>query len=237
MAVKWDVATMSTGDLKETSSEPALTRGFSREEVQKEFSRVASFYDLWAGLTESKAVMRALELADIRDGERVLEVAVGTGIDFREIVERNKHGTNEGVDISPDMLSSAIERMKDYDPSCFHLQEGSAYSLPFNDNKFDLVVNNYMLDLLPESDFVNILREFFRVLRPNGRLVTVTMASGEKWYNQIWPWLARHFPSLLTNCRPVSIETHVMAAGFENVEAECQSQNTFPSRIVTGTKP
>jgi ubiquinone/menaquinone biosynthesis C-methylase UbiE len=92
---------MLTDDLKELGSEPILVRGFSREKVQKEFSRVAWIYDLWAGLTESKAVRRALDLANIRDRESVLEVAVGTGVDFKEIVERNKHGTNEGIDRSP----------------------------------------------------------------------------------------------------------------------------------------
>jgi ubiquinone/menaquinone biosynthesis C-methylase UbiE len=214
-----------------------LQRKFSSEEVKREYSHVSGIYDLWERLTESKAVNRALELADIRDGESVLEVAVGTGTAFQKIVEANRHGRNEGIDLSPAMLSAATRRMKAFDAASYHLQIGNAYELPFDASGFDLVINNYMLDLLPESDFVAILSEFFRVLRPSGRLVIVTMAFGEKRYNHVWHWVARHSPSLLINCRPVLIEKYVTAAGFKSVRVEQSSQNTFPSQILTAIKP
>ena len=213
-----------------------MKRKFLREEVEKEYSRAAWIYDLWAKATESKATKRSLELADIHDGENILEVAVGTGLAFKEMVDRNTHGTNEGIDISPRMLSAATKRMKAYDTTRYHLQIASAYALPFHDAQFDLVINQYMLDLLPEEDFATLLREFFRVLKPSGRLVVVTMAFGEKWYNGAWHWVARHFPSLLTNCRPVSVARFAIAVGFVRLEAELVSQNTFPSQITTAVK-
>ena len=51
-------------------------------------------------MTESRARNRAIELAEINDGQTILEVAVGTGLAFYEIVKRNPNGTNTGVDLS-----------------------------------------------------------------------------------------------------------------------------------------
>lgn len=209
-----------------------LERKFSREEVERAYSHVASVYDLWAKLTESRAVTRALELADIRDGESILEVAVGTGLAFKAIVEHNRHGSNEGVDLSPAMLSAAVKRMQGTGFGNYHLEVASAYTLPYGDGKFDLLINNYMLDLLPEPDFPKILEEFRRVLRPSGRIAIVTMAFGDKWYNRPWRWVAKYIPSLLTECRPVLVEKSLREAGFKRIRAETLSQNTVPSQII-----
>ncbi|NIV98777.1 methyltransferase domain-containing protein, partial [Candidatus Saccharibacteria bacterium] len=62
-------------------------------------------------LTESRARNRALELAEIQNGQKILEVAVGTGLAFYEIVKRNPDGTNIGIDISAGMLEKAQKRL------------------------------------------------------------------------------------------------------------------------------
>ena len=131
--------------------ETPLARRFSREAVQDSYAKVAWFYDLWAALTESKAASRVIELAKIKDGEFILEVAIGTGGVFENIVQRNPHGRNEGLDLSPGMLRRAENRLARYDPASIHLQLASAYRLPFPDNTFDLLVNTFMIDLLPEA--------------------------------------------------------------------------------------
>jgi ubiquinone/menaquinone biosynthesis C-methylase UbiE len=213
-----------------------LRRNLSKEEIQESYSKVAWFYDQWGKLTESRAIQRVTQLANIQDGEHILEVAVGTGVVFEEIVKRNPNGQNEGIDLSPSMLQRAEERLKNYNINSFHLQVGSVYQLPFVDNTFDLLINNFMLDLLPEDDFSLILSEMKRVLKPSGRVVISTMAFGEKWYNKIWFWIAKHFPNLLTGCRPISLESYILKSGFENVIVEKISQNTFPAEVLKATK-
>ena len=220
-----------------TAAREMLERKYSPEEIEREYARVSWVYDLWARLTESKAVKRARELAHIRDGESVLEVAVGTGIAFEGTFKLNEHGRNEGIDISPAMLSAASRRMRRYDAGHYHLALGNAYSLPFDDGEFNLVTNNYMIDLLPEQDFIRVLSEFKRTLRPAGRAVIVTMAAEGKWYNHTWQWVAKYYPSLLAYCRPVFIEKHLQESGFTNVKTEFVSQNTVPSQIVTANRP
>jgi len=108
---------------------------------------------------ESKARQRCLEMADIKNGESVLEVAVGTGILFEKILELNPTGRNEGIDLSEQMLSRARERVHRSGVSDYVLKVGDAYRLQYHDNSFDLVLNNYMFDLIPEKDFGVILSE------------------------------------------------------------------------------
>ena len=116
------------------------------------------------------------------------------------------------------------------------LQVADAYHLPFSDGAFDLVVNNYMFDLLPEEDFPAVLMEFQRVLQPTGRVVIVAMTSGRRWYSRFWEPLLRRRPGLLACCRPVSLETRLREAGFQGVDVRYVSQLTFPSEVVYGEK-
>jgi ubiquinone/menaquinone biosynthesis C-methylase UbiE len=201
------------------------------------YAHVAWFYNLWGRLTESKTAGVVMEFAGVRGEERILEVAVGTGAVFENLVRQNRNGVAEGIDISASMLKRAVERMKSYPPERYRLQTGSAYRIPFPPDTFDLLVNNFMLDLCPEEDFSTILSEFYRVIKPGGRMVLATMAYGERWYNSLWPWIARHFPRLLTGCKPVSVRGYAAQAGFENIDSVSVSQNTFPSQVLRATKP
>ncbi len=116
------------------------------------------------------------------------------------------------------------------------MRVGDAYQLDYPDDSFDVLVNNYMFDLLPEGDFPVVLAEFHRLLRPGGRLAMVNMTHGERWYNGIWPRIYRINPALLGGCRGVSLLPGVEAAGFVNARREYLSQMTFPSEVVCGEK-
>ena len=214
-----------------------LEREFSEKNVNDSYSKVVWFYDLWSRLTEAKAARRALEWASIQDGESILEVAVGTGILFANVVRRNPHGRNEGVDLSPAMLERAAKRLSAQPAERYNLQEASAYALPYPDNTFDVLLNNYMLDLLPAADFVSVLSEFRRVVKPGGRVIISAFGFGDKPYHHLWFWLAKHFPALLTECRPISLDESLVSAGFQSVEAEQLSQNTFPSTVYRAVLP
>jgi ubiquinone/menaquinone biosynthesis C-methylase UbiE len=213
-----------------------LPREFSKEILQKTYSRVFRLYDYWSRLTESKASAKVLEFSGISDGEQILEIAVGTGLVFEQIVKQNKNGMNVGIDLSPGMLSRARKRLKYYDPNHFCLQIGSAYQIPYKANTFDLVVNNFMFDLLPEKDFILILKEFNRVLKPSGRAVISSMTFGKKKVNQFWYWVARYFPSILTGCRPVSLQSYLPEAGFSEVKVEILSQCAFATEVILAKK-
>lgn len=99
------------GALGSRGSTQPLDAAIPQGEIGPLYDKISRVYDVWGRLTESKARKRALELADIRDGAAVLEVAVGTGLAFEGIVRQNPHGENMGMDLSPGMLARARRRL------------------------------------------------------------------------------------------------------------------------------
>ena len=198
------------------------------------YRKIAPSYDLWAWLTESKARNRCLQMAAVQDGEDVLEVAVGTGLAFERILQSNPSGRNEGIDLTEAMLVRAEKRAAKSGSSNYRLRVGDAYDLDFPDKSFDVLINNYMFDLLPQQDFQIVLAEFNRVLRPGGRLAMVNMTTGQRWYNGIWERIYRINPALLGGCRSVSLLPQIELCGFTQTRREHVSQLTFPSEIIYG---
>ncbi|MCA9952417.1 MAG: methyltransferase domain-containing protein [Anaerolineales bacterium] len=208
----------------------------SKAQIPAVYASRVNNYDIWAKLTESNAQKRCLELADIRDGETILEVAVGTGLIFTQLLQHNPSGWNEGIDLTEAMLAKARTKAAQSGHNNYRLRIGDAYNLPFGADKFDLLVNNYMFDLLPQEDFAHILAEFKRVLRPGGRLVLVNMGQARHWYNNLWDKLYGLSSTSMGGCRAVSLADPMQATGFKLSHNEFISQMTFPSEIIIGLK-
>jgi ubiquinone/menaquinone biosynthesis C-methylase UbiE len=211
------------------SPEPAK---LGQRQAARLYDRLAPFYDAWAHLTESRARDRALALADVRGGERILEVAAGTGLAFGELVRRNPGGRNLGIDISAGMLARARLRLGRLGLANYGLALASAVDLPFPDASFDLVMNNYMFDLIDEQAWPGILGEFRRVLAPGGRLVLVNMTRGERFGSGVYAALYRLSPSLMGGCRGVRLEAPLERAGFRVLRREYLQQSLFPSEVI-----
>lgn len=208
----------------------------SKDEIRKVYGKIASKYDVWSNLAESEARRRCLEFAQIKNGDSVLEVAVGTGALFQEILKANPSGRNEGIDLTPEMLARAKDRAVRSGVLSYGLQVGDAYNLDYPNESFDVVLNSYMFDLIPEKDFSKILTEFRRVLRKGGRVVLVNMTKGERWFNGVWEGLSKIRPSLLGGCRGVELTPYLENADFEQIKRVYVSQFMFPSEVLTGVK-
>ena len=120
----------------------------SQAEIPSVYDSLSKTYDIWGKLAETQARNRAIELADIQDGQTILEVAVGTGLGFYGIVQQNPNGVNIGVDISTGMLKKAKKRLGKLPEANYELKVESAFNLEAEDNYFDLLMNNYMFDLI-----------------------------------------------------------------------------------------
>lgn len=134
----------------------------------------AAGYDDHVGQYTGKLVPRLLEIAGLRPGQIVLDVATGTGIAIcaaAEIV-----GTSGGVvatDISPHMLDRARQRLASFPNASFSTEDGQALS--FRDQSFDAAICNMGLMYFPDPG--KGVRELYRVLRKNGR-ATVSVFDG-----------------------------------------------------------
>jgi ubiquinone/menaquinone biosynthesis C-methylase UbiE len=130
----------------------------------------ARLYD-WSAPLEREALQTALELADVRFGERLLDVATGTGALLRELARRDVRPIRAlGIDRSRAMLSRAASLL-----GSSTLVEADARALPFPDGSFDLVTVCYLLHLLAVEDRQRVLQEVHRVARPAGRVVAITV--------------------------------------------------------------
>jgi ubiquinone/menaquinone biosynthesis C-methylase UbiE len=207
------------------------------EDVPRMYSRLAPVYELWARLTESKARRRVAELVAVRDGEDVLEVAVGTGVQLVALARRNPSGRTVGVEPSNGMLAQARKRLAAAGLDRVELIQASALELPLPDASFDLLVNAYMLDLLPRDDIPRALAEFRRVLRPGSRLVLSNMAVGERRLHRVWDALYARGLNLSANCRGVLAAPVLAELGFADVRREYMAQLGFPTEVVTAIRP
>jgi ubiquinone/menaquinone biosynthesis C-methylase UbiE len=207
------------------------------ERVPRIYTRLAPVYEAWARATESKARRRVLELASVRPGEDVLEVATGTGVQLVRLAGANLGGRTAGVEISEGMLAQTRRRLEDAGlAEEVEVIEGSALELPIADESFDLIVNGYMLDLLPRDDIPRALAEFRRVLRPRGRLVLSNMTKGERRRHRIWDWAYERGFVVTANCRGVLAAPVLRELDFTGISREYLSQMLFPTEIVTAHK-
>lgn len=124
-----------------------------------EYDRIAD------GLTISTD--QTLRVAKIRPGERVLDVATGTGI--TAIAARQRGAVVTGLDLTSELLAVARQKAKDEGFDDIDFKEGDAESLPFADASFDVVLSTCGHMFAPDQP--RVAAELARVTRPAGRLV------------------------------------------------------------------
>lgn len=114
-----------------------------------------------------------VELAALKGGEQVLDVACGTGIVARTAAGRvGNNGTVIGLDVNEGMLEVARTTSSNIHPH-IEWRKGDVKEIPFQDLSFDVIFCQQGLQFFP--DRLVALREIHRVLKENGRLVLSAM--------------------------------------------------------------
>ncbi|MEJ7876912.1 MAG: class I SAM-dependent methyltransferase, partial [Solirubrobacterales bacterium] len=102
----------------------------------------------------------------------MLDIATGPGVLLTELARASSQPDRAwGIDSSPEMLSLAPAL-----PAAWRLSVADATSLPFDDSSFDVVTSSYLLHVLSVQDRRRVIDEIGRVLRPTGRVGTITIA-------------------------------------------------------------
>src|SRR5437764_5247163 len=171
-----------------TSAGRARSGTLPEPQVQAMFDRIASVYDvlnsvMTAGL-HHRWRERAADLAAAGPGDRVLDVATGTG-DLAIELKRRVGGSGEviGSDFSERMLEIARAKAPE-----LTFEHGNALDLPYDDDSFDAATVGFGARNFAE--LATGLREMERVVRPGGRVVILEMTTPARpplsWFFQVW---------------------------------------------------
>ena len=164
-------------------------------QVRAMFDRISGFYDvvntvMTAGL-HHRWRARAVDLAAIGKGSRVLDVATGTGDLAIELAKRGAEVV--GSDFSDEMLAVARRKAPE-----LRFEHGNALELPYGDDEFDAATVGFGARNF--SDLDRGLGEMARVVRPGGRVVVLEITTPTRpplstfysfWFDRLVPAIGR----------------------------------------------
>jgi demethylmenaquinone methyltransferase/2-methoxy-6-polyprenyl-1,4-benzoquinol methylase len=169
-------------------------------EVRAMFDRIARVYDpmnlVISAFQEPRWRGRAVDLTGARPGDRLLDVATGTGKVAADLHRRAQPGGSVlGVDISPGMIGVATRRFAEVPGLEFVV--GDALALPTEDGSFDAATIAFGMRNLP--DYRAGFAEMARSVRPGGRVVCLEITRPRSriarilqfWFDRIVPLIGR----------------------------------------------
>jgi len=122
-----------------------------------------------AAATASLGCGNPVAVAEMREGETVLDLGSGGGIDVLLSARRvGPTGTVYGLDMTDEMLALAQRNAREAGVTNVHFLEGLIEAIPLPAESVDVVVSNCVVNLSPEKP--KVLAEIVRVLRPGGRV-------------------------------------------------------------------
>lgn len=143
--------------------------------VKVAYRRWAPVYDNTFGRVSTEGRKHAAQQINRRTG-RLLEVGVGTGLSLGEYA---RHLEVVGIDLSPEMLDKAREKVAKEDlTNVTGLHEMDASDLQFPDNSFETVVAMFVMTVVPDPE--KVMRELARVTKPGGEVILVNHFSQEE---------------------------------------------------------
>lgn len=198
------------------------------------WDRAARLYDLQLFL-ERTAIDRALELAAMRPSDRLLDVGTGTGALLRRLAARADAPREAvGLDRSASMLAAARGL-----PSAWRLVCAEATALPFPNESFDVVTAAYLLHLLDPPARRAVIADAARVLRPGGRVVTVTVGVPRSAPLALafapLAAIAQRAPGMMAGLRVLDPRSELTEGGF-CVSAAHRTGRGYPSLVVVAVR-
>ncbi len=186
----------------------------------------SNLYDvLQAGEVPEKALLASLgcgnptALAELAEGETVLDLGSGGGIDVLLSARRvGPTGLAFGLDMTQEMLALAEDNKRKSGLRNVVFLKGEIESIPLPDNTVDVIISNCVINLSGDKD--RVLREAFRVLKPGGRFaVSDVVVRGE-----VPPAIRRNM-ELWVGCVAGALSDQdylakLAAAGFEKAAIE-----------------
>jgi SAM-dependent methyltransferase len=158
-------------------------------------------------------------LAELNPGETVLDLGSGGGIDVLLSARRvGPAGKAYGLDMTDEMLALARENQSKAGVENVEFLKGEIEQIPLPDNSVDVIISNCVINLSGDKD--RVLREAFRVLKPNGRFaVSDVVVRGDV------PAEVKRSMELWVGCiagalRDYDYVARLAKAGFDSIDIE-----------------
>jgi ubiquinone/menaquinone biosynthesis C-methylase UbiE len=203
------------------------------------YNRGIAGFDQIFGLPMREFVPTLLQMAGVRQGQRILDVATGTGVAAEaalKLVGQAGHVT--AIDVSEPMLDKARERLAAFPNVAIRLENAEALSFP--DNTFDAVICCMSLHVF--HDEKTAADQFYRVLRNGGSAaVSVNTTAKNSLTGYLRLLIAKHVPAKRAEIEAWCERQYRLGdadrlrrplekAGFRNIEAVVETRHfTFPS--------
>ncbi|MFE2864872.1 arsenite methyltransferase [Embleya sp. NPDC059259] len=177
-------------------------------------------------------------VAELREGERVLDLGSGGGIDVILSARRvGASGKAYGLDMTDEMLALAVANAKEAGVDNVEFLKGSIEAVPLPAATVDVVISNCVINLAVDKDAV--FAEAFRVLRPGGRLGVSDVVADEGLTPEERAERGSHVACIAGALSASEFEAGLTAAGFLRVSIEPTHEitNGMSSAIIRADKP
>jgi SAM-dependent methyltransferase len=204
----------------------SVTAGTAREccDVGGDFG--SALYDLeQQGEAPDAAVLASLgcgnptAVAELREGETVLDLGSGGGIDVILSAKRvGPEGTVYGVDMTDEMLALTRRNAAEADARNVHFLKGVIEEIPLPAESVDVVISNCVINL--STDKAAVLAEIGRVLRPGGRVGVSDVVAEDRLTPAQRAERGSYVGCIAGALSESEYVAGLEAAGFENVSVE-----------------
>lgn len=197
------------------------------------YTRLAPWYDLLAS-SEKRFIQKGLDMLAPKPGEWILEIGFGTGYAQERIIPGLKDGFSTAVDLS---MGMAIQAQKKLNLAGLEDQSGlvlnDSLPLPFSSQTFDSIFTSFTLELFDTPQIPVLLGECQRVLKPDGRLVVVSLSKDQPLgiMGRLYEGFHNRFPAI-ADCRPIPVCRLLEENGFEVVENRYMKMWGLPVSLV-----
>jgi SAM-dependent methyltransferase len=162
-------------------------------------------------------------VADLHEGETVLDLGSGGGIDVILSAKRvGPTGTAYGLDMTDEMLALARQNAHDAGVGNVHFLKGLIEQIPLPAESVDVVISNCVINL--STDKSAVLAEISRVLRPGGRLGISDIVAEDTLTAEQRAERGSYVGCIAGALSKAEYEAGLEAAGFENVSVEFTHQ-------------
>jgi len=158
-------------------------------------------------------------VAEIHEGETVLDLGSGGGIDVLLSARRvGPTGTVYGLDMTDEMLALAQSNARDAGAKNVHFLKGLIEAIPLPAASVDLVISNCVVNLSPEKS--KVLAEIVRVLRPGGRVGISDIVAEDRLTTADRAERGSHVGCIAGALSEIEYRAGLTAVGLTDVEIE-----------------